>query len=351
MKAVSIFSGAGGMDLGFVQAGFEIIWANDIDSMACKTYKKNFAFEPVNKDIRHIKKIPGADVLIACNPCQGFSVIGKRDENDRRNLLYREIFRCLRLVRPKYLVVENVKGLAYLYKGKFLKRMISGFKRCGYKVSWQVLDAKDYGAPQHRERVFIICARKDLEINYNFPPPTHGPGLKHYVTLKDTIYDLPEPRSEEYYAKDHWSFFYMSRNRRADWNSVSYTIQTRAENIPLHPSCPPMKKVGKDKLDFTASKKQYRRLSVRECARIQSFPDDFEFAGALGSQYRQIGNSVPPVLARKIAESIKKIETIRCNGIITSQKKMIKKQKVNEEAVSMIQCHKKARTNTVQSFR
>ncbi len=127
MKVVSLFSGAGGMDLGFSQAEFEIIFANDISVRACETYKKNLGLEPVNKDIRKIREFPKADVLIACNPCQGFSMIGKRDEGDKRNLLYREIFRCLRLVKPKYFVVENVKGLASLYKGKFSRRMLTGF--------------------------------------------------------------------------------------------------------------------------------------------------------------------------------------------------------------------------------
>jgi DNA (cytosine-5)-methyltransferase 1 len=306
MKVVSIFSGAGGMDLGFKQAGFEIIFANDISVKACETYEKNLDLKPVRKDVRKIKQLPKADVLIACNPCQGFSIIGKRDENDERNLLYREIFRCLRLVNPKFFVVENVRGLASLYKGKFLTRMLRGFSRCGYKVRWQILDAKDYGVPQHRERIFIVGIRKDLEVTYEFPKKSHGPGLKPHVTLRKKIGKMPKPKKEEYFHDDYWSFFYMSRNRRADWDRYSYTIQTMASHIPLHPSSPPMKRVGKDKFKFTARRKKYRRLSVRECARIQTFPDDFEFIGATKSQYKLVGNAVPPLLARKLAESIKR---------------------------------------------
>lgn len=296
------------MDLGFKQAGFQIIFANDISKRACETYKKNLGLEPVNQDVRKIKELPHADVLIACNPCQGFSIIGKREENDKRNLLYREIFRCLRLVKPKYLVVENVRGLASLYKGKFLNRMLRGFRRCGYKVYWQILDAKNYGVPQHRERIFIVGIRNDLKADYQFPEKSHGPSLKPYVTLKDAIGDLPKPKAKEYFHDNYWPFFYMSRNRRPRWDSVSYTIQTMPCHIPLHPSCPPMKRVGKDKFKFTDSKKKYRRLSVRECARIQTFPDDFEFSGGLEMQYRLVGNAVPPLLARKIAESIKKLD-------------------------------------------
>ena len=220
--------------------------------------------------------------------------------------------------------------------------MLNGFSRAGYKVKWQILNAKDYGVPQNRERVFIIGVRKDLPVEYKFPQKTHGAGLLPYMTLMDAISDLPKPKIKEYFSNDHRRpFFYMSRNRRADWNSVSYAIQTRTENIPLHPSCPPMKKVGRDKLVFTASRKKYRRLSVRECARIQTFPDEFEFVGGLTNQYRQVGNAVPPLLAKIIAESIKSIEMKRGNRIVTFQRKMIKKQRVSEEAVAMIQCHKR----------
>lgn len=338
MKVVSLFSGAGGMDLGFTQAGFEIIFANDTSVRACETYKKNLGLEPVNKDVRKIREFPRADVLIACNPCQGFSMIGKRDEGDKRNLLYREIFRCLRLVKPKYFVVENVKGLASLYKGKFLRRMLAGFRRCGYRVRWQILDAKDYGIPQHRERIFIIGVRKDLKVDYKFPDKTHGPRLQRCVTLKDAIGKLPKPKKNEYFHDDYWPFFYMSRNRRADWNSVSYTIQAMAQHIPLHPSCPPMKRVGKDKFRFTESKKKYRRLSVRECARIQTFPDNFEFGGSLESQYRLVGNAVPPLLARKIAESIKSMEMKQPIAIATvTQRRTGERQGIRQKAIALVQ--------------
>jgi len=306
MKAISIFSGGGGMDLGFKKAGIEIIFGNDIDKRACETYEKNFDLKPVLSDIRKIKKFPKADILIACNPCQGFSEIGLREENDPRNTLYKEIFRCLRQVKPKFVVVENVKGLIKLYQGKFFKRILNNFKRHGYDVKWQILNAKDYGVPQNRERVFIVATRKKLNLDYQFPKPTHGTNSKPYVTLKDTISDLPKPKESEYCWQKGWPFFYMSRNRRRKWNEVSFTIQTLGENIPLHPSCPPMKFKEKDRFVFTKSKKYYRRLSTRECARIQTFPDSFKFVGGKMSQYRVIGNAVPPLLAKKIAKSILK---------------------------------------------
>lgn len=194
MKVVSIFSGAGGMDHGFRQAGFEIVFANDIYKYACETYEKNFGLKPLRGDISKVRKFPKADVLIACSPCQGFSIIGKRSEGDERNMLYKEIFRCLDIIRPKYFVVENVKGLKSLYGGKYYNRMISGFERRGYDVTATLVNAKDYGVPQSRERIIIVGVRKSLKVKYFFPAPTHGgedgcPGrrLSPYVTLAQAI--------------------------------------------------------------------------------------------------------------------------------------------------------------------
>lgn len=306
MKVVSIFSGGGGMDLGFKKAGVEIIFVNDIDKQACETYEKNFKIKPILSDIRKIKKFPKADILIACNPCQGFSEIGLREENDPRNTLYKEIFRCLRQVKPKCVVMENVIGLMKLYKGKFFKQILNNFKRLGYDVKWQILNAKDYGVPQDRKRIFIVATRKKLNLDYQFPKVSHGTKSKPYVTLRDAISDLRKPKETEYCLYKSWSFFYLSRNRRRKWNEVSFTIQSLAGNIPLHPSCPPMKFIEEDRYVFTKSDKHYRRLSTLECARIQTFPDSFKFVGAKTSQYRIIGNAVPPLLAKKIAKSVLK---------------------------------------------
>jgi DNA (cytosine-5)-methyltransferase 1 len=296
------------MDLGFVEAGFQIIWANEISRSACMVYEENLRLKPVCQDIRKNKTFPKADVLIACNPCQGFSLIGKRDEYDNRNLLYKEILRCVNKVKPNYVVIENVRGLVSLYEGKYLRHMLRGLARAGYKVQWQILDAKDYGVPQTRKRVVIVGVKESLGISYAFPSKTHGSGLRPYVSLRDAIGKMDEPSKDEYYAKDTWPFFYMSRNRRADWDSVSYTIQAHSQNIPIHPGCPPLKFVKKNQFEFTEDRKKYRRLSVRECARIQTFPDSFRFIGALQTKYRHIGNAVPPLLAKKIAESIKRLE-------------------------------------------
>lgn len=303
LDAVSLFCGAGGMDLGFIRAGHNILWANDRSVLACETYSRNLHLKPLCKDIKKVDKFPLSDILIACNPCQGFSLFGPRNPEDKRNYLYEDIVRCLKQTKPKFFVTENVKGLKTLYKGRFFELMLTDFDSAGYNVKWDLLNAKNYGVPQDRERIFIVGVRKDLDLEYCFPPKTHGPGLKPFVTLKDAIGDMPAPRKNEFWNKNDYSYFYMSRNRRRPWNQVSYTIQASGRHIPLHPSCPPMQQVGKDEWRFVDAVEKYQRLSVKECARIQTFPDSYVFEGCLNKQYVQVGNAVPPLLAQSIASA------------------------------------------------
>lgn len=340
------------MDLGFKKAGFKIIWANDIYKPACETYKKNFGVEPVYGDIRKIEKFRRADVLVACNPCQGFSMIGNREPDDRRNFLYLEIFRVIRQVRPKYVVVENVRGLISLYGGRFFKLIKRSFRRHGYDFYWKLLNAKDYGVPQHRERVIFVGVRRDLKVKYEFPEATHGqgPGLKPYVNLRKAIGRMKKAKPDEYYNKDDWPFFYMSRNRRPDWNDVSFTIQAEGRQVPLHPSCPPMRRVEKDKFEFTDSPGKYRRLSAKECARIQSFPASFKFVGPLSTQYTLIGNAVPPKLARAIAESIMKTERARVARVAAAGRKRAKRKTIRRRLARMV-LHEPAELAVAQRIR
>lgn len=296
------------MDLGFVQAGHEVVWANDKDKNACASYERNLHLKPLCVGIKEVDNFPQADIVVGCNPCQGFSFIGTRNPDDERNYLYEEIVRCLKMVKPKFFVTENVRGLKSLYKGKFFKLMLDDFDGAGYNLTWQLLNAKDYGVPQDRQRIFMVGVRKDLKVTYDFPRRTHGPGLQPYVTLRQAIGDLKPPKKGEYWDSNDYSFFYMSRNRRRTWEEVSFTVQASGRHTPLHPSCPPMKKVGKDRWVFTGDPKKYRRLSVRECARIQTFPDSYEFEGNVLSLYRQIGNAVPPLLALKIASAFNSLE-------------------------------------------
>jgi DNA (cytosine-5)-methyltransferase 1 len=290
------------MDRGFVQAGHRIIWANEWNNDACATYAKGLHLKPVCQDIRTVQTFPYADLLLACNPCQGFSIIGPRNPKDKRNFLYKEIERCLSIVKPKFFVTENVRGLKWLYAGRFFEKSLADYTKAGYNITWRILNAKDYGVPQDRWRLFIVGVRKDINFKFDFPDSTNGPGKKPYITLRKSIGRLPKPKSGEFFNDPSFSFFYMSRNRRRSWDEVSFTIQASGRHTPLHPSSPPMIKIGKDKWQFSGDASKVRRLSVKECAIIQSFKEDDVFIGNLLSQYLQIGNAVPPLLAYNIAK-------------------------------------------------
>lgn len=310
MDVLSLFCGCGGMDLGFEEAGHKIVWANDIYGVACETYAENFSIKPLREDIRKVQSFPDADIVIGGYPCQGFSLAGNRDAFDKRNYMYLEFAKVLRAVQPKMFVAENVKGVIVPFKGSAtaLDLMEQEFRSCGYRVTSQLLNAKDHGVPQDRERVFIVGIRNDLRKDFVFPKKSHGkPPLKTFKTLRDAIGDLPEPKKGEYYDHKSFSSRYMSRNRIRRWNQVSYTIQASGRHAPLHPSCPPMRKVETDVWEFTDDMSKYRRLSVRECARIQTFPDSFVFCGALNSKYKQIGNAIPPLLAKVIALQLNRL--------------------------------------------
>ena len=323
LTAVSLFSGCGGFDLGLHQQGVDIIWANDIDPHAAHAYRSILPeTEFYEGDIKNVEKFPQADILIGCYPCTGFSLgsrrrsskmqksgIEKRDLtlNDT-NFLYKEFLRALEAVNPKYLFVENVKGMLSAQKGWFLQQQISGFEKLGYQIATpKVLNAIDYGVPQSRQRIFLVGVRNDLDIEYNFPEPTHNTkGTKHPIkTLQDTITGMPEwPTGEFLDYKFHGHF--LTRNRKRNWNQPSYTIVAHSHHIPLHPMGEPMKKVGVDNWVLQGAKN--RRLSWRECARIQGLPDNISPSGSLHDKYRVIGNAVPPLFSKVLVEPILKYE-------------------------------------------
>lgn len=303
-RVVSLFSGAGGFDLGLEQAGANVIWACDKYKDAVDTYRNNFRDTVVIRDdIRNINSFPEADIIIGGYPCQGFSVAGKRLVSDERNFLYKEFVRALFHVKPKFFIAENVKGLLSIGEGKILKAMIYEFIEAGYNVKYKLFNAKNVGVPQDRERVFIVGVRKDINFEYEFMEETHGEGKLPYVTLRDTIYGLPlDPVGE--YPTYGFSPRYMSRNRKRGWEEVSFCIQASARHAPLHPHGHPMVKIDRDTWRFVGDFN--RRLSYREAALIQTFPANFEFSGNLENKYKQIGNAVPPLLAKFIATSIVK---------------------------------------------
>lgn len=301
MRAVSLFSGCGGTDLGLIKAGFDIAFANDINKWACETYKANFGIDPVCGNIRKIKKFPKADLLVGCYPCQGFSLARRKKGNDDRNYLYLEFLRALNQIKPKFFITENVKGLLSAPAQNIFVDMIKKFSR-NYRVSWKLINTKYYGVPQDRERVFIVGIRKDLKTKFEFPKFSHGIGKKGFVTLKDALKNMRKPKDDEVY-NGSFSSHYLSRNRKRGWDEVSFTIQASGRHAPLHPSSDDMIYVEKDKWKFKKGG-FYRRFSYRECAVIQTFPRRFKFLGPLEAKYMQVGNAVPPKIAEILGKQL-----------------------------------------------
>ena len=298
--AVSLFCGAGGLDLGFHNAGFRTVWANDFNADACATFSSWSSAQVVCGDISKIDSdsIPDSDIILGGFPCQGFSLSGPRRIDDSRNVLYKEYVRILKSKMPLAFVGENVKGLLTMGDGKIAEAIFAAFHECGYDVRCRLLNAADYGVPQDRERVIIVGLREDLRCGaFDFPAPD---GKR--VSLRDAIGNMP--RAEDSDVCDApFSPRYMSRNRKRGWDDVSFTIPAMAKQVTLHPSSPDMVKLGKDNWTF-GKRGATRRLSWREAAAIQTFPAGLEFSGDITSKYKQIGNAVPVRLAEKIGRSL-----------------------------------------------
>ena len=319
-KVVSMFSGAGGLDMGFHNEGFKILWANDFAQDACETYDKwaNYNQDGTRKEEKDctivecgdISKIdleyilPGIDVDVVLGgfPCQGFSLAGPRQVDDSRNVLYRHFVEMVRLKRPKVFVAENVIGIKTLGNGAVFEKIIEDFKELGYTVASPTVNAKDYGVPQDRMRVIFIGIRNDLCAGGAYIFPLGSPKI---VTLREALKDL-EPVDMDDVCQAPFSSRYMSRNRQRGFDSVSFTIPAMAKQIPLSPDSDGMEFEDVDKFRF---KGKYRRLSYKEAAAIQTFPPRMTFCGDLDSKYRQIGNAVPVRLAEFIAREVKKILT------------------------------------------
>lgn len=301
--AVSLFCGAGGLDLGFDRAGFRTLWANDFDSDACKTHQGWSNAKVVCGDISKvdIDTIPNSDIILGGFPCQGFSLSGPRRIDDSRNALYKHYVKIVSAKQPKIFVGENVKGLLTMGNGQIIEAIIDEFSECGYNVFYKLVNAKDFGVPQDRERVIICGFRKDLDVNdFELLVPK-----VEQMSLKQALEGLPEAKKDEV-CDAPYSSRYMSRNRKRDWDQVSYTIPAMAKQVTLYPGSPDMIKIDKDVWRFGEGGFT-RRLSWREAAAIQTFPKDIEFYGDLISKYKQIGNAVPVKLAEFVANQLKEI--------------------------------------------
>lgn len=306
MKVVSLFSGAGGLDLGFIKAGHEVIWANDNFQDAVRTYRKNIGDHIIFEDISKISsdEIPEHDILIGGFPCQGFSVANSnRREHDERNKLYTELLRVLFDKQPKFFLAENVKGILSLMKGAIFEMIISDFENAGYKVKYKVLNAANFGVPQKRERVIIMGVRNDVDFDLKHPEPTHlessslSNNKEGWVSIGEALKCIPEPDEEHNLTNHTCSKFKLKfngylGNRTVDPTKPAPTVTARGDEkggvvVLHHPN-------------------NHRRMSVRELALTQSFPIDFIFEGTNSSAYRQIGNAVPPKMAYAIASMFPK---------------------------------------------
>ena len=321
MNIVSLFSGCGGLDLGFHQAGFNIIFANECDRSIWKTYELNHPQTKLNKkDLRNVSSddVPECIGIIGGPPCQSWSEAGAgRGIKDNRGQLFYDYIRIVRDKQPLFFLAENVRGILSTRHIQAFTNILNQFREIGYNVSYQLLNANDFNVPQDRKRVIIVGYHESMKSHFQFPK-----AVKRKLTLKNAIYDLSsiEPNnvkdkldnnyhqiSNHEYLDTGYSSVYMSRNRVRMWNEPSFTIQAGGRHAPIHPQANRMIFVEKDKRIFDPnSPKPYRRLSVRECARIQTFPDSFILKYTyINHGYKMIGNAVPVNLAKILAQKIK----------------------------------------------
>lgn len=322
MKIISLFAGAGGLDLGFEKAGFEIVAANEFDKTIWATYEKNHTAPLIKGDICAIPSsdFPECDGIIGGPPCQSWSEAGSlRGIEDPRGQLFYEYIRILKDKKPKFFLAENVKGMMANRHSEAVEGIVEQFEDAGYDVFIKLVNAADYGVAQDRKRVFYIGFRKDLNVKFEFPEP-----YDYKLTFKDIIDDLKEtaipalPKNKsngdackvmnhEYFI-GAFSTIFMSRNRVRGWDEPAFTVQASGRQAQLHPQAPKMVKVDKNDCRFVEGQEDmYRRITVREAARVQGFPDDFEFIYTdVNNGYKMIGNAVPVELAYAMANQIKK---------------------------------------------
>lgn len=326
MRLISLFSGAGGLDLGFHKAGFTTVMANEFDKKICPTFRANFPnVELSDKDIRSIASNDFPDNIqgiIGGPPCQSWSEGGSlRGIDDARGQLFYEYIRILKDKQPLFFVAENVSGMLANRHSEAVKGFMRLFSEAGYDVNLKMLNANNFDVPEDRDRIFYIGFRKDLNVtDFHYPTP-----LAHRPTLRDAIWDLQssaipaldknKTNGDKCIVPNHeffigsFSSIFMSRNRVRSWDEPGFTVQASGRQCQLHPQAPKMIKVEANKQIFVPGKEHlYRRMTVREVARVQSFPDDFKFIYEdVNYGYKMIGNAVPVNLAYHVALRIKEV--------------------------------------------
>lgn len=340
MNVISLFSGCGGLDLGFERAGFDVPVANEFDPTIFETFKANHPrTHLIEGDVRKVTKDDIApflsgevDGIIGGPPCQSWSEAGSlRGIEDARGQLFFDYIRILKEFRPKFFLAENVSGMLANRHSEAVQNILSLFEEAGYTVSLTMVNAKDYGVAEERKRIFYIGFKKDLNVNFKFPKGSTEDDDKK-ITLRDIIWDLQETavpsgpknhhnpnaiNNNEYFT-GAFSPIFMSRNRVKGWDEQAFTVQASGRQCQLHPQAPKMEKFGENDYRFVeGSENLYRRMTIREVARIQGFPDDFKFIYKdTNNAYKRIGNAVPVNLAYEIATAIKMFLEGRGNEVV-----------------------------------
>lgn len=347
LKVVDIFAGCGGLSYGFKMAGYEILlgidnWKDCLDTFLHNHENSKILCEDISKIKKQdIDKLIGnqkVDVLVGGPPCQGFSLAGKRDSKDDRNKLVLDYVKMVTDLKPKFFVLENVLGLLSMKDeggNLVIKNLEKEFKKIGYKIAYKPLFAHHYGVPQKRQRVFIVG--NNLDIDFEFPKPTHDDDKTKFVTVGEAISDLPllennfgeEEANHKVKPKSKYQEFMRSKTDKLLNHTKSQHSEQTIKVINLVPEGGNWKDLPKEYQNIRSYSNTWRRLNsklpsvtidtghrhhfhykanrvptVRESARIQSFPDNFEFKGTRTSQFKQVGNAVPPLLAKAVADKI-----------------------------------------------
>ncbi len=321
LKYIDLFSGAGGFSLGFENKGFQNVFSIDIEPSFCETYKYNFPnHNLIQKDIcaisdselEYLKEYNKIDVIIGGPPCQGFSLagnIGRKFIEDPRNKLFKEFVRVVKIINPTFFVLENVARLYNHNNGETRKEITTDFENLGYNVECKILNSCDYGVPQIRKRIIFIGSKTNDKIL--FPPRE----TEQYITVKEALHSYPKLKSgQESKVPNHIA---MSHSEQMLHKMSFISDGGNRSEIPtqIRPKSGDIRKYikyasNKPSVTVTGDMRkifhyeQNRALTVRELAKLQSFPDDFIFKGTKISQQQQVGNSVPPKMAEAIANVI-----------------------------------------------
>ena len=304
MRIISLFSGAGGFDLGLIQAGHEIIWANDIDPDCVNTYLHNIGNHINLGPIECIRssEIPNCEVVVGGFPCQGFSQANLlRFGDDPRNQLYIEFLRVIKNKQPNWFLAENVRGILSLDGGAAIQKIDKDFSNAGYRIQKRLFNTADYGVPQTRWRVIIAGTREDLpnSFDYVYPAPTHGKNgegsLREWISIGSALKGIAEPENEHSLANHIYSQYKITNrnftgHRTTIAEKPSPTILARGN--------------GKGGVCALQHPNNHRRMSIREQAILQTFPLNFEFFGKMNSCYRQVGNAVPVKFGKFLGEQL-----------------------------------------------